>query len=534
MDIDREALIEAFITEADELLTEIEAALLHLESGEGGRDEREVLLRAVHTMKGNASCVSYDELTDYIHRFEDVLAGGDMRAESVTQLLRVVDVIRTASVNGGVLPVGAEEALAGGERTSRPIIEKRADETSAPLNQSIRVATEKLDRMVDLAGELAIARGRVGKVLADHADLARSELVEAIADADRLDLEMQELVMGLRMMPVGPDLQRFARIVRDLAGSHGKVVQLTVEGGDVEIDNAVIAALRDPLTHMVRNAIDHGIETPDARELAGKPRMGRITIRARHSGGRIIVDVEDDGAGLDLPRIVEHAAAAGLIDAGASLDEHAAAELIFTHGFSTIDEASDLSGRGIGMDVVRRGVEALRGTVEVESAAGNGTRFIITLPLTLAIIDGFALGVGDDTFIVPLDSVVECLDLPPGSDHERLEGLINVRGEALPFIRLRRHLRLAAPRHAVTRESVIIVAHANRRIGLCSDRLIGQIQTVIKPIGVLDRVPCVSSAAILGSGDVALILDVPQLIQSATSSRLTTSQRRAKRSIHVS
>jgi len=519
MDIDRDALIEAFVTEADELLADIEAALLHLESGEGGRDARELLLRAVHTMKGNASCVSYDALTDYIHRFEDVLAD---EAQPVTQLLRVVDVIRAACTGGGVLPENAHEILAGGERTSRPLVEKKTE-----VAQSIRVATEKLDRMVDLAGELAIARGRVGKVLADHADLARTDLIEAIADADRLDLEMQELVMGLRMMPVGPDLQRFARIVRDLAASHGKVVQLTVEGGDVEIDNAVIAALRDPLTHMLRNAIDHGIETPDARQLAGKPRMGNITIRARHSGGRIVIEVEDDGAGLDLPRIVEHAAAAGLIDAGASLDDHAAAELIFTHGFSTTEEASDLSGRGIGMDVVRRGVETLRGTIDVESQAGRGTRFIITLPLTLAIIDGFALGVGNDTFIVPLDSVVECLDLPAGSEHERLEGLINVRGEALPFLRLRRHLQLAAPAHAITRESVVVVAHANRKIGLCSDRLLGQMQTVIKPIGFLDRVPCVSSAAILGSGDVALILDVPQLIQSAN-------HRRAKRSTHVS
>jgi len=513
MDIDRDALIASFRVEADELLTEMESALLQLESG---HDVRERLLRAAHTLKGIASCVSYDALTDFVHRYEDVLAKA--QPETVSGLLRVIDAIRIAAGYEGVLPDDAEaalhavELLAAEDVAAEPDARSESDARDA-RSETIRVATKKLDRMLDLAGELAISRARVAKVIADQTARVAPELVEAIADADRLDLEFQELVMSLRMVPVGREFQRFTRTVRDLAAAHGKLAQLFIEGGEVEIDNAVATALRDPLTHVLRNAIDHGIETPDEREEAGKPRSGSITVRARHNGGRIVIEIEDDGAGLDIPLITARAVEAGLIDAQSPIDERTASQLIFRHGFSTAEVASDLSGRGIGMDVVRRRVDSLRGTIEVESQAGRGTRFVITLPLTLAIIDGFALGVGDDTFIVPLDYVVECLDVPAGFDSDQDEGLINVRGEALPFLRLRHQLHMAASKP--DRECIVVVTHNGGKAGICSDRLLGQIQTVIKPIGFLDRIPEVSSAAILGSGDVALVLDVPQLIHSA-------------------
>jgi len=522
MELDRDALLATFAAEADELLAQMETSLLQFESGDGADDSGETLLRATHTLKGNASCVSFDALTDYIHRAEDVLkvvaAARGGGSELITAVLRVVDVLRAAS--NGDLPSNADAVLAAAEQTAK----RRAgfqpahsgeegSSSDSTREQSIRVATAKLDRMVDLAGELAIARGRVGKLVSARAESLDVALTEAIADADRLDAQLQELVMKLRMVPVGPELQRFTRMVRDVAVAHDKLAQLTIDGGDVEVDSAVVAALRDPLTHMLRNAIDHGIELPDDRERAGKPRVGTVAIRARHSAGRIVVEIEDDGAGLDKEKILARAADGHVLAEGERVEQ-----LIFRHGFTTSDVASDLSGRGIGMDVVRRRVEALRGTIEVDSVAGRGTRFTIRLPLTLAIIDGFAVEVGDETFIVPLDSVVECVDLPPGLDTLREDGIIYVRGEALPFVRLRHHLQLTSV--APERESVVVVAHERGKIGLGSDRLLGQMQTVIKPLGFLDRVPGVSAAAILGSGDVALILDVPRIVESAIDHHL--------------
>ena len=519
-ELDHNALIATFVSESEHLLDEIEGALLQIESGDRSTGVRELLMRAAHTMKGNASCVSYDELTEYIHRFEDVLCDGELAPAAVTPLLRAVDEMRAAAASGGTLSATAADCLGRAESVVRgdaPRREEHSRDASTIFDGSdvrdartIRVATSKLDRMIDLVGELAIARGGVAKLLAD--DGARALLVEAVSDTDRLHEQLQELVMSLRMIPIGPALQRFARTVRDLAAAHGKLAQLRIEGGDVEVDTAVVTALREPLTHMIRNAIDHGIEPPNVREQAGKRRVATVTLRARHIAGRIVVDVEDDGRGLDMARIVEQAKAAGVIAPAAAPDERAAAQLIFVHGFSTADASSDLSGRGVGMDVVRRGVEALRGTIEVASIAGGGTKFTISLPLTLAIIDGFALAVGHDTFIVPLDSVVECVDFAD-SNAARAEGLMEIRGEALPFVRLRHHLGMADSAPAA-RESVVVVSSPSGKVGLCSDRLIGQMQTVIKPLGLRERVPGVAAAAILGSGDVALILDVPQIVHS--------------------
>jgi two-component system chemotaxis sensor kinase CheA len=384
--------------------------------------------------------------------------------------------------------------------------------------RSLRVDVEKLDRMLRLAGEIAVARGRQ-RALLEASGQGGTEALEAHHETDRLFLDLQEQIMQARMVPVGPVFRRHERTVRDVALAHGKQAYLMVEGDDVEVDTAVVEHMRDPLTHMIRNALDHGIEPPERRAAAGKPRAGRVTLRARRDAGSILIEVADDGAGLDLERIRRVAAERG-IDSS-RLREAELKALIFHPGFSTAPEVTDLSGRGVGMEVVRRNVELLRGTITVDSEPGAGTTVSIRLPLTLAIIDGFSVGVGEETYIVPLDAVVECIELPldvGGHTAGAGCGIIEVRGAALPFLRLRELFGL--PAVARGRENVVVVrqegSSSGQLAGIAVDALFGRSQTVIKPLGQMFRgVPGVAGSTILGSGRIALILDVPALLREA-------------------
>jgi two-component system, chemotaxis family, sensor kinase CheA len=333
--------------------------------------------------------------------------------------------------------------------------------------------------------------------------------------------------MKVRMVPVGPTFRQFVRLVRDTAVVHGKQAQLVIEEEGVEVDTTVIENLKDPLTHMIRNAVDHGIETPSVRRAAGKAVCGRVTLSARHEAGSIVIEVTDDGAGLDRERIVARAAAAGLVSDGDRLSDADVHRLIFEPGFSTAEKVTETSGRGVGMDVVRRNVESLRGAVTIESPRGQGTTVRVRLPLTLAIIEGFAVGVSDETFILPLESVLECLELPP--DDRRAgedSGVINLRGEPLPFIRLRSYFRLdgADPEH----EYVAVIQHGAVRAGLAVESLLGEAQTVIKPLArPLDTVKGLSGCAILGNGRVALILDIPVVLAGVVAREQERQDRRA-------
>lgn len=315
--------------------------------------------------------------------------------------------------------------------------------------------------------------------------------------------------MKARMVPVGPLFQQQLRLVRDLARQQGKQVQLLVEGAEVEVDTAIVEHIRDPLTHLIRNAVDHGIERPELRAGRGKPAAGRLLLRAFHEGGSIAVQVSDDGAGLDRARIAAKAKALGLaVDPGDAL-----LRLVLEPGFSTSEQVTQVSGRGVGLDVVRRNVEALHGSVSVESPAGRGTTITLRLPLTLAIVQGFRVGVGDDTFILPLDSVVECLDLPAeAAGAGEATGVVGLRGRPLPYLRLRRHL--GVPGDAPAREAVVVVRHGEASAGIAVDRLLGESQTVIKPLGrPFHGVPGISGSSVLGDGRVALILDVAGLLR---------------------
>ncbi|HET9553691.1 MAG TPA: chemotaxis protein CheA, partial [Anaeromyxobacteraceae bacterium] len=378
--------------------------------------------------------------------------------------------------------------------------------------RTLRVDVGKLDRMLDLSGEIAIARGRLTELLERRGGEASEELLSAHREADRLYQDLQELIMKARMVAIGPTFLQHVRTVRDLASAQGKQARLVVEGADVEVDTAVVEQVRDPITHMVRNALDHGIEAPGARAQAGKPAEGTLTLRAFHEGASMVIQVVDDGGGLDRDRIARRADEMGLLDDAGRASPEELARVIFEPGLSTSETVTEVSGRGVGMDVVRRNVEALRGSVEVDSAPGEGTQVTLRVPLTLAIIQGFRVAVAGQTYILPLDAVVECVELPDDERTPGAVGVISLRGRPLPYLRLRDQFALGgAP---ARRENVVVVRSGSAVAGLAVDDLLGECSTVIKPLGSLFRhVPGVSGSSILGDGRVALILDVAGLLR---------------------
>jgi two-component system chemotaxis sensor kinase CheA len=389
---------------------------------------------------------------------------------------------------------------AAGKQTQ--INEKKAHEAKL-----IRVQADKLDSLIDLVGELVIA-GASGELMAQKS--GQASLVEAYSLISRLVEEIRNSALQLRMVQIGETFNRFHRVVRDVSRELGKEVELQISGGETELDKSVVEKIGDPLMHLVRNAMDHGIETAEERIAKGKPTKGRVRFDARHDSGSIVVEVSDDGAGLNRDRILAKAVERGLVQAGASLTDSDIYKLIFEPGFSTADKVTNLSGRGVGMDVVRRNIESLRGSVEVDSRMGEGTIFRIRLPLTLAIIDGFLVAVGKSSYIIPLDFVVECMELDGGDTGER--DYINLRGEVLPFLRLRELFEIEG--EPSRRQNIIVIQYAGLKAGLVVDHLIGEFQTVIKPLGLLfHHLQGISGSTILGSGEVALILDVQALVK---------------------
>jgi two-component system chemotaxis sensor kinase CheA len=318
----------------------------------------------------------------------------------------------------------------------------------------------------------------------------------------------------MRMVPIGRAFKPFSRTLRERCAATGKLVRLELSGEEVEVDTTVVDLIQDPLTHLVRNAVDHGIELPSVRRQRGKEYYGTLKLRAFHEAGSVIVEVEDDGAGLDRERIRERARAMGLLEAGEERGDAELFQLLFVPGFSTAERVTELSGRGIGMDVVKRNIESLRGSISIDTQPGKGTTFSMRLPLMLSIIEGFSVGVGEEIYILPLQSVLECVELPEQERRPGCTGVLNLRGQPLPFVRLRDHFEVPGPPAA--RESVVVVSHGRGQVGLAVDALLGQGQTVVKPLGRLfQQVPGVSGTAILGTGRVALILDVPALLKKA-------------------
>jgi len=389
----------------------------------------------------------------------------------------------------------------------------------------VKVRADKLDQLINLIGELVIAGSGAQMVAQQHGS---APFLEATQRVGELVQATRDGALALRMVPIAETFSRFQRVVRDSGKQLGKDIDFTMSGGDTELDKAMVDVIADPLMHLVRNSVDHGLELPEERLQAGKPSKGQLGLNAYHDGGSIVIEVSDDGRGLSRERILAKAVERGLVQPDTPLTDAEVHQLIFAPGFSTAERVTDLSGRGVGMDVVKRNVEALRGQISLASTEGRGTTTQIRLPLTLAMIDGFLTLVGGVHYVLPLAVVAECIDVPPECQKapERACGTFDLRDEVLPYVDLARFYNAASPTER--RRSLVVVRDGPSRIGLVVDRLLGEHQTVIKPLaGIFHDLKALAGTTILGSGEVALVLDVQALVLEATRDSAASRLRRS-------
>ena len=567
-------MMRMFCDDAGDLLRDVEQGVLVLETRPDDRETLATVFRAFHTFKGNAGLLKLAAPQRLAHELESlldaarqgmvsldrdaidvILAGADAFARFVSEATAQLDGIETgrtlllpinavveqvrnllARASQGTAPASAAvptpvTAASAAAEPAAPsnaaeMASDRAEPVAAPglrpaapraasAAGSVRVDTAKLDGLVDLVGELVIAQSMVVQhgVATAAAD---DQLARALGRLRGITKDIQRTTMSLRMVPIRGTFQKMARLVRDVAGQLGKDIRLVLEGEETELDRTVIEEIADPLVHMIRNSADHGIEPPAARLAAGKPPTGTITLRAFHQGGFVVIRVADDGRGLDPERIRAIAAARGIVSQATPLERREVLELIFAPGFSTAAAVTDLSGRGVGMDVVRRNIEKLRGKIEIESTPGRGTTFTVSIPLTLAIIEGLLVAVGDQRYVIPTLAVVESFR-PAAGAVSVVQGrgeLVEVRGRQVPLLRLGPHLGVPAAVADPARGIVVVVASGSDSRCLLVDDLIGRQEVVIKSLGAMfpPRVGF-AGAAILGDGRVGLILDANQLVR---------------------
>ncbi len=438
---------------------------------------------------------------------EILVERGELTPEDMKRVLEGQKRFGEILVETGLANPSQVQAALVEQQQVREVHQKRQNTDAA---SSIRVPSEKLDILVNLVGELVTVQARLSQTSAMKND---SNLTLIAEEVERLTAELRDNTLNIRMMPFGSTFSKFKRLVRDLSNDLGKEVEMVTDGANTELDKTVIERLNDPLVHIIRNSIDHGIEDPEARVAAGKPRQGTVRLMAEHSGDCVFITIQDDGAGLDRDAIRTKAVEKRLISETAELSEKELFGLIFAPGFSTAKKISGVSGRGVGMDVVKKAIEALRGAIEISSRKGEGTTITIRLPLTLAIIESLLVQIGDDRYLLPLSFVEECVVLT-GKDIEEAHGkeLANVRGHMVPYIPLRKQFQLTGSVPGI--QQVVITQIDGDRIGLLVDNVIGEHQTVIKSLGKAYRdVHGISGATILGDGTVALILDIPQLVK---------------------
>ncbi|MGR0136166.1 MULTISPECIES: chemotaxis protein CheA [Pseudomonas] len=456
-------------------------------------------------LRSTASHATLNEVFDFV------------RDECEVQITAVDEAPINLASTGTELVTQAEP----NHRSTAPQRVATASEAKPRDGNYVRVNADKLDELINLVGELVIAS-------AGASLLARScnhdPLHEATSTVSGLVEEILDGALHLRMIPIGDTFNRFRRVVRDVSQELGKDIDLLISGAETELDKTVVEKIGDPLMHLLRNAMDHGIESAEARRAAGKSSKGHLSLNAYHDSGSIVIEIADDGAGLNRERILEKAQERGLVASGAVLSDQEIYNLIFEAGFSTAEAVTNLSGRGVGMDVVKRNITLLRGTVDLDSRPGQGTVVRIRLPLTLAIINGFLVGIDQATYVIPLDMVQECIELDePQRDSSREQGYLDLRGEVLPLVHLRDHFNHEGP--AARRQNVVVVRYAEHKAGLVVDDLLGEFQTVIKPLGKLfGALRGISGSTILGSGAVALILDVPALLNQLVQMEARTAQ----------
>ena len=541
-------LFKDFLIETQELLEGLEEHLVELEAKPDDPELLNEIFRAFHTIKGTSGFLGFSRTSELTHRAEEVLDRLRKGQMSVNQdvmdaLLAVLDIMKglledikeSQAEKADIGPAMAMlEALLKGEAT--PVeVPGKAPETVQQVEakavaramgraaETIRVDVRRLDQLMNLVGELVLSRNRLlqlngeigtmhkGERIAEELDLATSQL-------DLLTSELQEMVMKTRMVPVGRVFNKFPRLVRDLCRASGKEVRLVVEGEETEVDKTVIEEIGDPLVHLIRNAVDHGIEVPEERERLGKPREGLVRLYAAQEGDRIVIGVEDDGRGMDAEKIKRKAIEKGLLspDEADRMDDRAAWNLVFLPGFSTADRVTDVSGRGVGMDVVRTNINKLNGSISIDSTPGKGTKVEIRLPLTLAIIQGLVVRVGRELYVVPLSSVVETVRVEPGDVYTiQQREVMRLRDVVLPLVRLDRLFQVPGDGKG-DREYVVVIGTDDRRVGLVVDDLVGQEEVVIKSLGnLLHDTPAIAGATIRGDGRVCLITDVNEMIALA-------------------
>ncbi len=461
-------------------------------------------------------------ITEYVNLLQqqqgDVQRLGEMLLSCGTLTAQELDAALNAQSDSPNKPIGTILVEQG---TVQPAVveaaltkQKQVKETGAAESRSIRVDADKLDQLINLVGELIIAGASVN-LIAHKARIV--ELQESTSKLSMLVEEVRDSALQLRMVKIGATFGRFQRVVHDVSRELGKNVALYINGEDTELDKTVVEKIGDPLMHLVRNSLDHGIESAELRAQRGKPAQGTLVLNAFHDSGSIVITVQDDGGGLKRERILAKAIERGLVENGHHLSDAEVYALIFEPGFSTAEKVTNLSGRGVGLDVVKRNITALRGTVGLSSVEGEGTTVTVRLPLTLAIIDGFLVEVGKSVFAIPLDMIEECVAYTAEPGHN----YTNLRGQVLPFIRLRELFGIKA--QASRSENIVVLKHAGQKAGLVVDKLLGEFQTVIKPLGeMFNQVKCISGSTILGSGDVALILDVPAIVNRCVNDSRNT------------
>ncbi len=453
--------------------------------------------------------IGEDEL--YKKLGEILVERGDVAREELDHVLEQRKLLGYMLTEAGIVSDEQVESALAEQQAVKDIKEKHAKQKAPEVVSSIRVAADKLDYLVDLVGELVIVQAQISQVVGQVKDPVLTSLSEEL---ERLSDELRDSTLGIRMLPIGTTFSKFRRLVRDLSAELGKEIELTTAGAETELDKTVIERLNDPLVHLLRNSIDHGVESPSVRMEAGKSSKGTIHLAAEHSGGDVLIRVIDDGKGINADVIFEKAVERGLITRDLQLTEKEIFSYIFHPGFSTASKVTNVSGRGVGMDVVKRAIDELRGSIDVESEVGKGTTITVKLPLTLAIIDGLQIVVGDEYYVIPLSTVEECVELIRDNENETRERILNLRGEIVPYISLRSWFEVPGERPPI--EQVVVVRIQDGRVGLVVDNVIGEHQTVIKSLGkVYKDVEGISGATIKGDGTMALILDIQNLVRHA-------------------
>jgi len=541
---DDSEMADLFLAEALDHLGTIEAALLALDERPGDITLLNDIFRPFHTIKGNAGALGVTSVQEVAHKVENLLdlARSGRRTlgpADVDVVLRAVDVLSSMIRDVGVRLSGQPGAdlapvaraliesvdlLISGESEVRPkpdttdTTERRPDVAATARrseeNGAIKVDTRKLDSLVDAVGELIVVQSLIQE---DPALAMRLEerLAGNLSQLKRITVDLQRSAMALRMVPIRQAFQKVSRIVRDLSRKADKSVELVVSGEDTELDRKMVEEIADPLMHMVRNSIDHAVEPPAVRTAAGKHPQARLTLSAYHQGGHIVIEIADDGRGLDTERIKARALERGLIAPGASPSVEEINALIFEPGFSTAEKVTEISGRGVGMDVVRRNIDALRGRIEIATAAGKGTTFTIRLPLTLAVLDGLIVGVGCERFVMPTTGVRESLR-PLASQVHNVHGsprMVQVRDSLLPLVSLGE--LFALPHESdPCKATVVVIQDAGSRVGLIVDALLGKQEVLIKSLGeTFANVRGIAGGAILGDGRIGLILDAHGIVE---------------------